>query len=326
MPVSYAVSSGTLPPGLLLEADGRLTGTPTQAGSFRYTIQAIHNGQNATNSVTATVLAAGKLIAMPNVFVPFGLCMSWDGRDGRATWSIDPATQIALCQKAGYSGMGLAQQGATTLKAFADHANVQSGKFRIHSMLWWATATQTVDIGWLDGILTQAARMNMALWVVAAGNHDTAGADAAFAFFQTVAAECRKYNVQLVLYPHAGTTFVSAEEALVLYNRLKTAGYPEVRLSIHLCHEQAAGNRNRLPEVIAKTASLAVLVTVNGSNGSGEIKPLDQGTFDPRGFLQALVDNHYAGPVELHTYAWADPRVDDGLARSLTRWHQLVSP
>ena len=323
---SYSVISGALPSGISLKADGTVAGTPTQAGTYRYTLQAACGGLTASAAVTATVLSAKARIPMQNVFVPFGLCMSWDGRDGRATWSIAPADQIALCQQAGYSGMGLAQQGASQLKAFADHPDVQSGAFKIHSMLWWATAASTVDLAWLDSILVQAARMNMALWVVAAGNHDAAGADAAFAFFQTVAAECRKYNVQLVLYPHAGTTFVSAEEALTLYNRLKAAGHPEVRLSIHLCHEQAAGNRDRLADVIAKTASLATLVTINGSSGSAQIWPLDQGAFDPRGFLQALADNGYTGPVELHTYALRDPRTDNHLVRSLERWKQLVAP
>lgn len=37
---TWALESGTLPPGLGLGADGRLTGTPTAAGTFTFTIRA----------------------------------------------------------------------------------------------------------------------------------------------------------------------------------------------------------------------------------------------------------------------------------------------
>ena len=31
-----------------------------------------------------------KRIPLQSHFVPFGLCMSWDGRDGRSTWATTP--------------------------------------------------------------------------------------------------------------------------------------------------------------------------------------------------------------------------------------------
>src|SRR5206468_3328437 len=46
-PYTYAVSSGTLPAGLTLAADGTLSGTPTEGGSFSFTVQ-------ATDSSTGT--------------------------------------------------------------------------------------------------------------------------------------------------------------------------------------------------------------------------------------------------------------------------------
>jgi len=262
------------------------------------------------------------LIPLKSDFVPFAMCMNWDGRDGRPKWYVEPDEQIKLIQDAGYTGMGLGS--LTDLKKFADNTDVQSGKFRVYSALWWATANAPVDLKWLDSLLVQAKRMNMAMWVVAAGSHDADGKASAVSFFKVVAAECKKYSVQLVLYPHAGTTFVSAEEALDVYDKLKT-DYPEVRISVHLCHELAAGNGKRLEEVVVKTASLLALATVNGTNGGGDIRPLDQGSFDVRPFLRALADNGYTGPMELHTYSFPDPRTDDSLARSLARYRQIVS-
>ena len=193
----------------------------------------------------------------------------------------------------------------------------------MYSALWWANTKAAVDVKWLDSLLVQAKRMNMAMWVVADGTHDAAGKADALSFYRTVASECKKYGVLLVLYPHAGTAMVSAEEALDFYNEMK-ADYPDVRISIHLCHELAAGNGKRLAEVIAKTASLTVLATVNGTNGGDNIIPLDQGSYDVRPFLQAFADNGYTGPMELHTYSFPDPRTDDALARSLVRYKQIV--
>jgi len=319
--VALTLVSGKLPPGLVLAADGTISGTPVAEGTFPYVIQAIDGSREASAKITATVFSASSPIALKSDFVPFAMCMSWDGRDGGPSWYVEPDDQIRMIEAAGYTGMGLGS--LADLKKFADNADVHSGKFRVYSALWWATASAPLDLKWLDSLLVQAQRMNMAMWVVAAGSHDASGKASAVRFYKEVAAECKKYGVLLVLYPHAGTAMVSAEEALDIYNELKT-DYPEVRISIHLCHELAAGNGKRLTEVVAKTASLIALATVNGTNGSSDIRSLDLGGFDVRPFLQALADNGYSGPMELHTYSFPDPQTDDSLARSLARYRQLV--
>jgi Putative Ig domain len=55
-PVAWSVSSGTLPAGLTL-ADGVLSGTPTQTGTFTFTVQALDKNSasgSATYSITVT--------------------------------------------------------------------------------------------------------------------------------------------------------------------------------------------------------------------------------------------------------------------------------
>ena len=42
-PFSFSVSSGSLPPGLTLSSEGVISGTPTAAGSFSFTVQAINS-------------------------------------------------------------------------------------------------------------------------------------------------------------------------------------------------------------------------------------------------------------------------------------------
>jgi alpha-tubulin suppressor-like RCC1 family protein/predicted hotdog family 3-hydroxylacyl-ACP dehydratase len=56
--VTYAVQTGALPTGLALSTNGQLTGTPTAAGSFSFTVRATGNATNATADRAFTQLVA----------------------------------------------------------------------------------------------------------------------------------------------------------------------------------------------------------------------------------------------------------------------------
>jgi hypothetical protein len=55
-PFNFTVSSGALPPGLTLSSDGVLSGTPTAAGIFSFTVQALDNtGCPGTRTFTVVI-------------------------------------------------------------------------------------------------------------------------------------------------------------------------------------------------------------------------------------------------------------------------------
>ncbi len=58
---SYVVQSGTLPTGLILSAAGVISGTPTTAGSFTFTIRAT-DGSNANAVATYTVVVSAPVV------------------------------------------------------------------------------------------------------------------------------------------------------------------------------------------------------------------------------------------------------------------------
>jgi predicted extracellular nuclease len=55
---TVSLASGTLPPGLNLAPDGQLSGTPTQAGTFTFTVRATNAAGSADLAVTMTVTPA----------------------------------------------------------------------------------------------------------------------------------------------------------------------------------------------------------------------------------------------------------------------------
>ncbi len=265
-------------------------------------------------------------IRLDGPFVPFALCFA----------DLSTEEQVRLCQQNGFDGIGLAGWSGPGPLEFSKLQDIKSGKFRVYSMLWWSKADMNLksDEGKkLDEYLEGLSKLRAALWIVSDGPRDKPEVRKAMVDnLCEVAERCRRKKVQLVLYPHIGCVYETAEEALDLYGELKDRGYPEIRISIHLCHELKAGNGSRIAEVVKKVAPYLALASVSGGDidarqkdgWSSAIMPLDQGTYNIKPFLKALSDVRYKGPIELHTYALPDPRKDNHLARSMKVWRSMV--
>ncbi|MBK9578828.1 MAG: sugar phosphate isomerase/epimerase [Fibrobacterota bacterium] len=282
--------------------------------------------------VLLSVAGCGKADSLPiplkGSFVPFAMCMA----------DVPANRQVETVKRMGFHGLGLAGMDAAKIAEFARLPEVRSGEFRIPSVLWYFPVLDTIRVPWLDSILEDAHRMDMAIWMVASaqGRRDGSVRSRAVEQFAAVAERCRAKGARLVVYPHAGTLIETAEEGLWMLDSLRRLGYPEVRTSIHLCHELKMGNRSRLPEIVAKVAPFLALASVSGADkftnlrGSEwvtAIKPLDEGSYDARIFLRALSQAGYSGPIELHTYGLKSPespQYDRHLERSLAKWKAWV--
>ena len=71
-PITWTLLSGTLPPGLTLSSDGLLSGTPTQAGTFTFVIEARNNGGYATREFTFEVSPQPEFNVTATVVPPQG--------------------------------------------------------------------------------------------------------------------------------------------------------------------------------------------------------------------------------------------------------------
>ena len=159
----------------------------------------------------------------------------------------------------------------------------------------------------LDRVIARLAELKAPLWIIVNGEKDRR-ADV-IAVLRDTADRCDKAGVQPVLYPHAGSTFESAEEGLEI---LKELDLPKMKLTLHLCHELRAGNGDRLDEIAKKVSPYLVLASISGANAemyeprtrdwSDAIKPLGEGDYDAARLLRALAAVDFTGPIILHTF------------------------
>src|SRR5262245_4623646 len=181
---------------------------------------------------------------------------------------------------------------------------------------------------WRDA-LPILASVEAPLWVIVKG---APSASAVPQLLLQMATESQAAGVQTVIYPHWGTDIDSAAEASALISQI---GHPNLKNSLHTCHEIRAGNQYTLDAVVSQHAQVTALVTIAGAEAdayagpfdplidwSDAIMPLDQGHFSLLPFLQELHDSGYDGPVILHTFGITD---DPGhLQDSLSKYAEYL--
>lgn len=82
-PYTFAINSGTLPPGMSLSASGMLTGTPTALGNYAIVIQVTDaNGLSSTLTLNISVMASATGIPVnePWMLALAALGLGWLGR------------------------------------------------------------------------------------------------------------------------------------------------------------------------------------------------------------------------------------------------------
>ena len=256
---------------------------------------------------------------------------------GAFTFGMDdcsPAQLVELMQGLGYDGLMAHTWGKDPLprlRAYLDVQAVRSGAFQVYAILWTPKAKDGYDTNWLAQVLAVAKPLHASLWVAVSGR--TNEMEAVIALLKCAADQCAEYGVDLVLYPHFGHPYDTLENTLPLLEKLSR---PNVKLSIHLCHELKAGNENRFDEVIAKAAPYLALVSLNGAQAGEAVRrdkpddwrkaimPLDEGALDVKPFLRELAKNGYHGPILLHTFGMKT-KPEDHLTRSIKKWHELLN-
>jgi len=212
------------------------------------------------------------------------------------------------------------------LREFAAVPAVRDGKFKIYSILWQVRVDKPLDEKFLKEFAVVARELKASIWCNTVGTPGER--DVTVKLLRAVADQCAADGVQLVLYPHHACTFETAEESIDVLNLMQR---PAVKLSLHLCHELKANNRDRLDAVVGKIAPHLALVSLNGVDTSvpfsvkgwdSMILPLDQGDYDVRPFVAALMRHGYTGPILLHNFGFKAPPAEY-LPASMARWKEI---
>ena len=119
-PYTWTVSAGKLPAGLAIGPDGTVSGKPTHAGSFHFTLQVADSaGAKVALARSVAIAPALKLTLIPacatHCSVEIG-CVNVCGRFGTATGGRPPY-RYALTQ--GYVPTGTSQSGLSLMGTFA---------------------------------------------------------------------------------------------------------------------------------------------------------------------------------------------------------------
>lgn len=97
-PVTFALSGGSLPAGLSLNAGtGAITGTPSASGAYTFTVEATDStGSNATHTYAGTIAAPLAIVTptipVPEVGAPYSQTVSTTGGAGPFTFAVTGGT------------------------------------------------------------------------------------------------------------------------------------------------------------------------------------------------------------------------------------------
>lgn len=201
------------------------------------------------------------------------------------------------------------------LDKYYNHCRVKNGLFHIYNVFTTVSCDNSEmnkeQLKTIEKIYAKVQYHNTLVLVLFDGEKNSHNLTNAINKVSEIAT---KYNNDLVIYPHEGLAIETAEEALSHINALNKTN---IFLSVHLCHELAAGNDPRISEIINLVAPYLKAVSISGATTSEKnnenlplwywgIKPLNMGTYDYSTFYKTLYEVNYKGPIALHTWGIFD--------------------
>jgi len=222
--------------------------------------------------------------------------------------TADPVRNCDYVKSLGFTGIVTSVATPTNvarLQAYAQHTSTLDG-FDLFAYVYFDFNDPRNQGVWRSA-LPILAQAGAPLWVIVKNAPSTV---ATRDLLLEMARRTRLCGIETVIYPHWDTSIETAEEASAL---IAMVAHPNLKSSLHTCHEIRGGNQYTLPALVAAYASETALVTIAGAENRAyfgpppypwddAIKPLDEGGFDLLPFLQALKDAGYDGPVILHTF------------------------
>lgn len=209
----------------------------------------------------------------------------------------------------------IASSNLDDLNEYYQEEGVKNGTFNIYSIFTPITLNDSEELenqlATIEEIYSEISCKNTLLQVIVNGEKNSENATATLTRIADIATS---YEKELIIYPHDETAIETAEEALFYINSSQKSN---IFLSVHLCHELAAGNGERMEEVVNNVAPYIKAISISGATESEHldsslpswywgIKPLYMGSYEYSKFYSSLYSIDYNGPIGIHTFGILD--------------------
>jgi sugar phosphate isomerase/epimerase len=267
-------------------------------------------------------MAAGLAAQQPAPFPFFALCMDTHDAQKRTV-----AEQARLLRELGYDGMGhLWLENVAERLHTADAAGLKV--FQIYLNVLLDSPGQPYDPRLKEVVpLLNGRHIQLAILFKGARPSDESLDPAALRILREIAELTRSTDIQIVLYPHARFWLERVEDGIRLARKVQPVN---VRVMFNLCHWLAVDDEKNLVPLLRIAKPYLAAITINGADTAAEIQaktgkwiqPLDAGSFDLCGFLKAVKESGFTGPIGLQCYGIpGDAR--EHLTRSIAVWRKL---
>ena len=265
-------------------------------------------------------------IASAQAAAPSFEFFAMDNGVGRGVWS--PERQATTLREIGFDGISYNYTNPSDLKAWL--AELSKRNLKLYGLYFSAQLEgETPFPAGLAEAVQLLRGSGAVLWLTIPlpgrpGDYEAQ----ALTRIREVADMAASVGLRVVLYPHLNLYVATAEHAFALASR---SGRANIGVTVNLCHELAAGNGGRLPEVIRRVAPSLAMVSINGAaaklgpgwDSEKYIKRLGEGDYNVTSVLQALAEVRYSGPVGVQYYALkGDHR--ENLEASMRAWRVLI--
>lgn len=246
--------------------------------------------------------------------------------------SIPVEQRVEEWSKIGYKGVtfGIGNKNQIEkLKQYLATKEVKAGEFSVPVVYF------PIEIG-SDGSWNQFWKQslqlspNTSLWVIITNRQKHATEEKVVSMLQEMCTEAQKVGADVVIYPHDNTFIESVEDAIPYIEKV---AMPNLYLTMHLCHELRAGNRERLLDVAIKAAPHLKYASLSGADytmrhntnadWTDAIKPLDEGDYPVEEFVMVIQKIRFNSLMFLHTFGIKQP-VTDHLTRSFAKWNKML--
>lgn len=234
--------------------------------------------------------------------------------------------QAAMLKELGYAGIGYS--GFDGIPEMLKELDAQG----LHMFTVYFSGEVNPDGSQYDPLLKEGVKAlkgrDTILWITISSKvfkpSSPEGDVQAVAMLRAISDSAAASGLRVALYPHTNCWLEKVEDAVRV---AKKVDRKNVGVTFNLCHWLNAGKGQDMEQLMRIALPHLFAVTINGADSEGGwdklIQPLDQGSFDVRGFLMTLKELGYTGPIGLQGYGIPGD-VHENLKRSMAAWKKLT--